>query len=688
MTALLNRLFLWQKFALLSLFGVILVSVPLALYIHESNKAVTVASAEARGIRPVRSMLSVVRLVQQHRGLSAMVLNGNDSAQTQRSAKQEEADKAFTEMDVAASKLGDSTVLSAWNEARERWTTLAGKVAKRSLSGSDSFAEHTALIAQLLKINERIVDHFGLSLDADADSHYLVDVALVQSPALMETLGRMRARGSAVLTAKASTLEERAAMAALIDKANERLDGIKSSLEKSIASNRSIQEKLATALQGAASKGSEVLQLTSEQVVKPEAFAYAGSDYYTKMTAAIDEQVQFYDVAIAALDDILHHRASRLTFTTYALIGTILAIALLAGVVGYLIIRSISLPIREAVAVAKRVASGDLSTRIEVKSKNETGQLLQALKEMNVGLTNIVTQVRSGTDTIATASSQIAAGNLDLSSRTEQQASSLEETASSMEELTSTVKQNADNARQANQLAQSASDIAGKGGVMVADVVATMGSINASSKKIVDIIGVIDSIAFQTNILALNAAVEAARAGEQGRGFAVVATEVRNLAQRSASAAKEIKVLINDSVDQVGIGTRLVNQAGDTMNDIVTSIKHVSDIIAEITAASNEQSTGIEHVNEAIVQMDQTTQQNAALVEEAAAAADALRDQAHSLAQVVGMFRLSASELEIASNVTDLPLHAVRNAPATQRITSQASHHRIDHAAPVKRIAA
>jgi methyl-accepting chemotaxis protein len=301
---------------------------------------------------------------------------------------------------------------------------------------------------------------------------------------------------------------------------------------------------------------------------------------------------------------------------------------------------SITRPLNEAVAVAKRVADGDLTTRIEAKTKDETGQLLQALKDMNDSLGRTVSQVRVATDSIATASGEIASGNADLSSRTESQASSLEETASSMEELTSTVKQNADNARQANQLVVSASDVAVKGGQVVGQVVDTMSSINESSRKIVDIISVIDGIAFQTNILALNAAVEAARAGEQGRGFAVVATEVRNLAQRSASAAKEIKSLISDSVEKVDAGTKLVDEAGKTMNEIVTSVKHVADIMGEITAASQEQSAGIEQVNLAITQMDEITQQNAALVEEAAAAAQAMQDQARSLSHAVSVFKL------------------------------------------------
>jgi len=296
----------------------------------------------------------------------------------------------------------------------------------------------------------------------------------------------------------------------------------------------------------------------------------------------------------------------------------------------------------EVGAIASRIAGGDLSTDVVTRAGDQTS-VMHAMKEMRSSLLEIVRQVRAGTDTIAAGSVQIATGNLDLSARTEQQASALEETASSLEELTSTVKQNADNAQQANQLALSASAVAVKGGAVVTQVVETMGSINASAKKIVDIIGVIDGIAFQTNILALNAAVEAARAGEQGRGFAVVASEVRSLAQRSANAAREIKALIGDSVEKVDSGARLVDQAGTTMHEIVESIRRVTDIMGEIAAASAEQTAGIGQINQAVAQMDKTTQQNAALVEEAAAAAQSMQDQAGNLSQIVNVFRMDAA---------------------------------------------
>ena len=337
-----------------------------------------------------------------------------------------------------------------------------------------------------------------------------------------------------------------------------------------------------------------------------------------------------------------------------------------AAVTAWLVTRSITSPLNRAVKVAETVAAGDLTSQIDTTGRDETAQLLRALRTMNDNLLNIVTQVRVGTDTISTASTQIAAGNLDLSSRTEEQAGSLEETASSMEELTATVRQNAANAREANQLAISASAVAVEGGSVVGQMVDTMTAINESSRKIVDIIGVIDGIAFQTNILALNAAVEAARAGEQGRGFAVVASEVRTLAQRSAAAAKEIKSLIGDSVDKVDSGSKLVGQAGQTMNDVVASVKRVTDIVGEITEASREQGQGIEQINEAVTQMDQVTQQNAALVEEAAAAAQSLQHQASNLSRIVGVFKIDGNRLaHDAAAASDSHLRDITPKPAT-----------------------
>ncbi|KGH28529.1 methyl-accepting chemotaxis protein [Comamonas testosteroni] len=339
--------------------------------------------------------------------------------------------------------------------------------------------------------------------------------------------------------------------------------------------------------------------------------------------------------------------------STRLLIIAALAGALVLGALGaWWLTRGITHPLAEAVRVARTVAANDLTSSITVNSRDETGLLLEALRHMNDNLARVVSDVRSGAEGIATASSEIDTGNQDLSSRTEQQASSLEQTAAAMEELSSTVRQNADNARQANQLAASASQVAQQGGRVVTGVVSTMDTINTSSRKIADIISVIDGIAFQTNILALNAAVEAARAGEQGRGFAVVASEVRNLAQRSAEAAKDIKTLINDSVSKVEEGSRQVAEAGRTMDQIVESVKRVTDIMAEITAATSEQSTGIDQVHQAITLMDQATQQNAALVEEAAAATGSLKAQASELTAAVSVFRIAGGHpVRVAAQV-------------------------------------
>ncbi len=322
-------------------------------------------------------------------------------------------------------------------------------------------------------------------------------------------------------------------------------------------------------------------------------------------------------------------------------LSLLLVASVVAGLSGFAFSRTITRPLAQSLAFARAVTSGDLSKAVVVTGQDEIGQLLLALEDMRVSLSNVVSNVRQNSESVATASAQIAQGNQDLSQRTEEQASALEETAASMEELSSTVKQNADNAKQANQLALSASTVAVQGGEVVSQVVTTMKGINDSSKKIADIISVIDGIAFQTNILALNAAVEAARAGEQGRGFAVVASEVRSLAGRSADAAKEIKSLITASVERVEQGTALVDQAGATMTEVVSSIRRVTDIMGEISAASSEQSAGVAQVGEAVSQMDQATQQNAALVEESAAAAESLKTQAQALVQAVAVFRLA-----------------------------------------------
>ncbi len=423
------------------------------------------------------------------------------------------------------------------------------------------------------------------------------------------------------------------------------------------------QRKLYLASRDEIAKFKAAGQTDDADRVFKDTFVPVAATYQKMVNDLLSMQRKSIDATAQKVDDIAN--------TSRNLILILACLVVLFGLVsGWLLIRSIVGPINTALDAARRVASGDLTGDIVVNSTDEAGQLLEALKVMNNNLLNIVTEVRSATDNIVTASSEIAAGNQDLSSRTEDQASSLEETAASMEELTSTVRQNSDNARQANQLSLSASEVAIKGGNMVDQVIHTMESINDSSKKIVDIISVIDGIAFQTNILALNAAVEAARAGEQGRGFAVVASEVRSLAQRSAAAAKEIKSLINDSVEKVTEGNSLVANTGTTMVEIVSGVKRVTDIIADISKASKEQSTGIDEVYKAVEQMDQVTQQNSALVEQAAAAAEALQDQAVTLAKVVSAFKVNQASTNFAANAKVKPVRAsvVKNHSVEQTI--------------------
>jgi methyl-accepting chemotaxis protein-1 (serine sensor receptor) len=431
-----------------------------------------------------------------------------------------------------------------------------------------------------------------------------------------------------------------------MDQVDKRIEEVSKAWE-SFAATVAVPEEKALADKFAASRKKFV-----EEGLKPAVAALRAQNVQMAMEILQTQMVQHYEPLQESVDALIRlqldqaKRDFEQSQSRYTLVRNVSLFALLFGLtlaaaIGVWLVRAITIPLDKAVRVAQNVAAGDLSQKIDVTARDETGQLLQALKEMNESLARTVGQVRIGTETITVASREIATGNADLSARTESQASSLEETTSSMEELTSTVRQNAENARQANQLVVSASDVAVRGGKVVGQVVDTMGSIKDSSRKIVDIIGVIDGIAFQTNILALNAAVEAARAGEQGRGFAVVAAEVRNLAQRSAGAAKEIKALIGDSVEKVDAGSKLVDEAGATMNEIVTSVKHVADIMSEITAASEEQSSGIEQINQAISQIDEMTQQNAALVEQAAAAAQSMQNHASALAEAVAVFKLS-----------------------------------------------
>jgi len=642
----LDRLKLGNKFAVLGLMGILLTGIPSYLYVSQANKEIGAAAMKTEGLVVIQPLLKLVQLTQQHRGLSAGVLGGNVSMQAQREAKQNEIEQAVGAFDAIVKQESDAPeIASAWHPALQHWKSLRSDVAGRSITVEESFQGHTSYIAELMLIGDLLSDHFGLSFDPDAYAYHLASAAVIGGPNFTEDLGQIRGMGAGILAQKSITAEGREEMAALVAKAKDRQRSLQRTFDKAYALNPALKEKLAAPMRESAAAVDNMLQLAGDKIVKAEQMTYSSPDYFAACTRAIDAQFKANGIAMEELNNYLDSRVVALTSKNNMLMGSMLLFVLFSGMFGYLIasrlLKQLGGEPGYAAAIVAQIATGDLTVAVETKA-GDRSSLLYAMKRMSESLAGIVSEVRSTTESITVASQQIAQGNADLSQRTEQQASSLEETASSMEELTSTVRQNAENARQANQLSNSASDIAVKGGKAVGEAVHTMTSISDSSKKIADIISVIDSIAFQTNILALNAAVEAARAGEQGRGFAVVANEVRNLAQRSAGAAKEIKTLIDDSVNKVGVGAKQVNQAGVTMNEIVQAVKRVTDIMAEIAAASSEQSAGIEQVNQAITQMDEVTQQNAALVEEAAAAAEAMREQAGDLMEAVSIFKLDA----------------------------------------------
>ncbi|MFJ3048220.1 methyl-accepting chemotaxis protein [Herbaspirillum chlorophenolicum] len=646
MKRLLANLMLWQKFALLGGIALILFGVPTTLFVRSTEQVIAFKKMEIEGVEPVRRLLRSVQLVQQHRGMSAVLLSGDAAMASARESKAQEVDKALQALADGLHEVmrDDGKAENAFKSQQAAWAKLRDAIAGKGITAPDSFAGHSAIIAGLFELNERMLDYFKYSTDPDFDSTQLINAAFVSMPGLTEDLGRARARGAALLIKKDIKREDRLELVAMLERAQDRLNSAQKYFAKAVEANPSLKDKLGATFDTANRGGNSVIKLAREQVLLPQEVTYASDAYFKEFTAAIDEQFKAIGQVTEVLAAQLDAQNQALRRNQIVVLGSILLLALAAAWFGVLITRSVTAPIQESVGMAKRVAACDLTARSGARGRDESAQLLGSLNEMTGSLGGIVGNVRSSIDVIQIASREIATGNADLSRRTESQASSLEETASAMEELTSTVQQNAENAREANQLASSASQLAVRGGDVVGSVVQTMGAIKDSSNRIVDIISVIDGIAFQTNILALNAAVEAARAGEQGRGFAVVASEVRSLAQRSATAAKEIKELIGDSVQKVDTGGKLVDEAGITMGEIVNSVRQVAGIMSEITSASQEQSTGIAQVNDAITQMESITQQNAALVEEAAAAAESLQKQAELLWDTVSVFKMGDTE--------------------------------------------
>jgi methyl-accepting chemotaxis protein len=634
----LEHLLLWHKFAILSVVGIVVAAIPATLYLEETGKALDALQLEAQARRPVATILAAIQTTQQHRGLAALVVGGVAESVPKREAKQREVDGNYAAMAAIVAGLHDPRLDQAWTDANRDWEALRGRVVARTISVPESYEGHTALVPKLLEVEDQVADHYGLDLDPDVDSYQLIQAIYYQLPYLSEELGKMRAKGAGMLATKSASAEDRLALSAIVARVADRLHQTSRQFDKAARANPALAAPLEGPMRHVREQAQQTMQLAMEQIVTADQLTFSGPEYVRLTTAAIDAQYAFADKASEQFNGLLDARISALRRTRLGMLAAVAALFAFGGLMLYVIARSVTQPLNNAVEIAERVAAGDLTAAFATEGRNETARLLASLGRMNDNLRKIVREVRVSVDTIGATTGDIANGNADLSARTESQASSLEETAASMEEITATVRQNAENAAQANQVARQASAVAERGGQVVTDVVATMAAINASARRIVDIIGVIDGIALQTNILALNAAVEAARAGEQGRGFAVVAGEVRSLAQRSAAAAKEIKQLIDESVERVETGNRLVIQAGASMDDILSSVQRVSGIVSEIVVASREQAAGIHQVNDAITNLDDTTQQNAALVEQAAAAAASLDEQARNLARTVSVF--------------------------------------------------
>ena len=643
--SLLHRLSLAQKFLIQGFVAFVMVAIPTGLYMRLALEDVAQAKRQVQGGKVVSEINRVVQYSQTHRGLSASALSGNEKLAQRRPAMAQSLSQAIGKVDEELKTTqAPQQIAALWAERRQEWVALEQGVAGKQIQAAESTRRHTDMIARHFLVSEAVMDGFGLSLDARLDTHMLTQAVLVKAMVLTEYMGQMRARGAAFLTVGSLPPEGRAAMQGLHRQAQQAQADFFRNLAKATDANPVMRQALQAAAQKQREQIDRTLKMAEDGLINAQDLSVTPEAYFDDFTRTIDGIYEFNGLAMQVLERALQDRVVQAQWLAYGTLGLLALFVLGACGLVFVFVRSITVPMNEAVTLAHAVAAGDLTTEMHVYGTNEIGQLTKSLIEMQQKLGGVVNHVRQGSQAVATASIQIAQGNHDLASRTESQVSALEQTAASMEELNSTVQQNAENARQANDLALNASTVAVKGGEVVSQVVETMKGINDSSRKISDIIGVIDSIAFQTNILALNAAVEAARAGEQGRGFAVVATEVRSLASRSAEAAKEIKNLISASVERVEQGTAQVDEAGATMTEVVGAIRRVTDLMSQISAASSEQSLGVSQVGEAVTHMDQVTQQNAALVEEMAAAADSLKMQAQDLVAGVNVFKLGALE--------------------------------------------
>ena len=639
--AVLERLSLRTKMRLIALMALAMAAVPGAYSLLDSVADWRLTRTEVAGLAPAAELMQVMRSTQLHRGRANGVLNGDESGSADRESIAQKLRTQATALDAAMAGLGDAALTQRVTAQRAELGQLLDAVQQRSLKAPESFARHTRLVDDQIALLYDVSVVSGLVLHPEAVGYFLQDAGLHQMPPLIEALARLRGSAMGLLARGEASAADRAALTALVMRARLQADAVDKALKLAIKTEPALGANLDSPMREASTLLREGLALADSRVIQPATLEEKPAVWWAQLTRAIDAQYALSDAARGALEQSIAAHAARVQRQLAVVVGFLVLAAAVFLWFNGAVSGQIGHALGGAVQMAEAVAAGDLSRRVQASGSDECARMLRALDGMTLSLSTTVAAVRDNASQVAIASAQIAQGNLDLSNRTEQQASSLQQTAASIEQLGATVTHTADNARQAHQLADTARDVATRGGAAVGEMVTTMKEIDVSSRRIGDIIGTIDGIAFQTNILALNAAVEAARAGEQGRGFAVVAGEVRSLAQRSAEAAREVRSLIGASVERTERGSAQADRAGATMSEIVTAIDHVSALMADINTATAEQSSGVQQVDQAMGEIDRATQQNAALVEESAAAADSLRRQAESLRQAMEGFRLA-----------------------------------------------
>ena len=644
MSNILNNINLTAKFAILGLFCLVLFSVPTVLFVSEGNKYIQDKQKEVTGVPAENKILALLNLIQRHRAETALAIAQKNPATSSRLSVRDDivtiTDAIKKEM---AQTEGSAGLIEKINGVRAQWDALQQDIDASKLDQTASLDAHAQLIRKLLNTNRDVLDFYGLSLDSDISTYRLITSNFSSLPELTESLGKIRAFGTSLLARKEAVSEaDSVRMESLISTGAYNLDMFAQDSEKLFSSDTGLKQKFSADADAAVQEAQNALKTAGALFISRSMTNQNPQDYAAIFTSAIN---RFSTYAIAGgneLNDMLNQQITDHRNAQYGLLSVLLFMVLLSVFFALIIIRSVTRPIGAASKLALEVAEGDLTASFSVTGRNETAGLLKALLQMSQRLTVTVENIKSNAVTIATSSEEIARGNGDLSARTEEQAASLAETAASMEQLSSIIGNNAENTRHAAEMASSATSAALRGGQAMESVLGSMEKISSSAGQIKEIISVIDGIAFQTNILALNAAVEAARAGEHGKGFAVVAAEVRSLAQRSAGAAKEIKGLIEKSVENAEQGISMARDAGEKVKESMDAIEQTAQLVREISSSSEEQSAGVSQINIAVTQMDQVTQQNAVLVEESASSADELASRAANLRDAVSVFRTNA----------------------------------------------